>query len=308
MSPPTAFVCGVTGTQGGMVAAQLRANNIPVHALARDTSSPGAVAAQALGVDLWQGDFDNLSAIEAAMRGCTLLFLNFRPDFTDTSADLRWARNLIAAAKAAGVKHAVFSSGLSVNAPEKLNAWNPDSLLAKFMLSKQAIERETREAGFEHWTVIRPGNFFSNYINPLVFMFPGLVDKGVTATAAKKDTVLPCIDPITIGKFVTAAFLDPAKFHGHNVEIADEPKTFDEILGGLSAATGRDLKAVYLSDQEIEAQVAASPFVQGQLASRNLIDFVDMDKVKSWGVPLSSFDAFLEREKDRVAETYRVSS
>lgn len=304
MSLPTVFVCGVTGTQGGSVAEQLRAQNVEAHALVRDPSSANAKSMEALGVKLWPGDFDNIDAINSAMTGCTAMFLNFMPDFQDVKAELRWAKALMAAAHTAGVKHVVYSSGAGINAPENRAYWDPDSLAAIFSMSKRSIENEVQNAGFEYWTILRPGVFMSNYINPAVFMYPGLVEKGMWETATTKDTVLPCVDTLTVGRFGSAAFLDPVKFHAKEIEYADELIKVDELLEKLSAAAGKSLKAVYLSEDEINVQKATNPFVQGQLLMRDLVQFVNLEEVKQWGVPLSSLDAFLEREKKRVLDTY----
>jgi uncharacterized protein YbjT (DUF2867 family) len=304
MSLPTVFVCGVTGTQGGSVAEQLRAQNVEVHALARDPSSTNAKSMETLGVKLWPGDFDNIDAINSAMTGCNALFLNFMPDFQDVKAELRWAKALMAAAHTAGVKHVVYSSGSGINAPEKRAYWDPDSLAAIFSMSKRSIENEVQNAGFEYWTILRPGVFMSNYINPAVFMYPGLVEKGVWETATTKDTVLPCVDTLTVGRFGSAAFLDPVKFHAKEIEYADELIKVDDLLEKLSVAAGKSLKAVYLSEDEINVQKATNPFVQGQLLMRDLVQFVNLEEVKQWGIPLSSLDAFLEREKKRVLDTY----
>jgi hypothetical protein len=37
---------------------------------------------------------------------------------------------------------------------------------------------------------------------------------------------------------------------------------------------------------------------------RDLSQFVDMDKLKEWKIELGTFSEFLEREKNRVMETY----
>ncbi|KAH7316607.1 hypothetical protein B0I35DRAFT_479437 [Stachybotrys elegans] len=305
MATPNVFVCGITGTQGGFVARELLQRGAHIHALARDMSAPKAKEFAALGAQLWAGDFDNKDAIHAAIQGCSAIFLNFYPNFQDSTADLRWAKSLLVAARAAGVKHAIFSSGLTVNAPEKLTRWDPNTLTASFLLSKQAIEKEVINSGLEFWTIIRPGNFYTNYVMPAVSMYPGLRETGVVQTALQEDTKLPCIDPITIGKFVAAAIFDPAKFHAQELEIADETKTYGEILEKISTVVGRDLKLVYLDDEAINAQID-NPFLVGQLLARELLNFIDMDKVGTWGVPLSSLEVFVQREKDRLLETYQL--
>ncbi|KAM0256030.1 hypothetical protein ACHAQJ_005229 [Trichoderma viride] len=304
MDQPKVFVCGVTGTQGGAVARSLRSENVPVTALARDPSSPQAQAIEALGVKLFPGNFDDASALERALAGCTAAFLNFSPDFNDWTAELRWAKSIIAAARDAGVKHILYSSGFAVNAPERLQHWDPDSIMAIVLLSKQSIEKEVRGAGFDYWTILRPGNFMANYLPPKVKMYGDLPQSGVWRTALLKETTLPMIDEDTIGRFASAAIFNPTKFTGQEIELADELLHPDQILEKISATAGRQLKAEYMSDATIEEK-KSNPFILGQFAMRDMVQFVDMEKVKNWGVPLSSFNAYLQKEKENIKETYQ---
>lgn len=307
MAQPKVFVCGVTGTQGGAVARSLRSQNVSVTALVRDPSSPQAQSIKALGVEIFPGNFDDTPAIEQALAGCTAAFLNFHPDFKDLAAEPRWAKSIMAAVKAAGVKHIIYTSGFAVNTPEKLKLWDPSSAMGMIMLAKQSIEKEVRDAGFEYWTILRPGNFMANYLPPKVAMYGDLPKSGVWNTALLKETKLPMIDEATIGNFASAAFLNPTKFTGQEIEIADELLGPEQILEKLSAVAGRQLKAEYMPETVIMEQ-KSNPFIVGQFAMRDLALFVDMEKVKTWGVPLSSFEAYLQREEANIKKTYQQAA
>ncbi|KAK7425852.1 hypothetical protein QQZ08_007702 [Neonectria magnoliae] len=304
MSTTKAFVCGATGTQGGAIARHLRAKNIEVNALARDPTSGPAKALEALGVKLWHGDYDNKEVIAAAMAGCTAVFINLMPNLQDLNTEIGWAKNLLEAGKAAGAKHVVYSSSFSANQTEKIKFLDQQGFVAMVLRSKHAIELEVQAAGYEHWTILRPGNFMANYLPPLVRMYAGLIETGVWTTAMTAETVLPMVDTETIGRFGAAAILEPERFSGKDVTFADQLMGGDEIMAELSAATGRELKVVYLTDEEIEEQQGSNIFIGGQLVMRDMSQFVNLDEVKEWGIPLSTFKAFLEREKERVNETY----
>jgi len=308
MSLPTVFVCGATGTQGGAVARHLRAKGAEVHALVRDPSSPKAKAIESLGVKTWHGDFDNEDALKKAIAGCSAVFLNFMPDFTDLSANLRQAKSILSIAKDAGVKHVVYTSGFGPGVAEKSPSWDPEGIIALILASKKDIEAETRASGLKYWTILRPGNFMANYIDPFVRMYDGLVEKGTWFTALSEETVLPMVDTETIGAFSTAALLDPERFHEKEISYADEMITLGYILKKLSEVTGRELRAVTLSEDEIQEQSKTNKSITAQLVMRHMSDLVDIDEVKKWGIPLSTFDAFVEREKARVLATYVKSS
>ncbi|OHE91864.1 hypothetical protein CORC01_12872 [Colletotrichum orchidophilum] len=304
MSQHTIFVSGATGTVGGSVARNLLSSGIAVHALARDPDSPAAKALSSLGASLTPGGYDTEGALDEAMKGVTGAFLNLMPDFVDYTWELKTAKRIMATAKAAGATHFIYSSGFAVEAPEKLKNWDPKSFNAVVLLSKQAIENEVRKAGFEHWTILKPGNFAANYVLPLVAVFPDLIKHGRFITALRPETKLPTVDPNDIGKFALAAYRDPVKFHAQEVSIASELLTVDYIMEKLARFTGKDIKAVYLSDEEVEAQKGGNPFIGGQLASRDMDQFADLEKTRSWGIPLGTFDEYLERERELVKETY----
>ncbi|KPM36503.1 hypothetical protein AK830_g10066 [Neonectria ditissima] len=304
MSTTKAFVCGATGTQGGAIARHLRAKTIEVNALARDPTSDKAKSLESLGVKLWHGDYDNKEALAAATIGCTTIFINLMPNLQDLSTEVVWAKNILEAGKAAGAKHVIYSSGFSVGQTEKCKFLDQQSFVAMVLRSKHEIELLVQAAGYEHWTILRPGNFMANYLPPLVRMYGGLVEQGVWTTAMTAETVLPMVDTETIGRFGAAAILEPERFSGKDVAFADQLMGGDEIIAELSAATGRELKVVYLTDEEIEEQKGSNIFIGGQLAMRDMSQFVNMDEVKGWGIPLSTFKVFLEREKERVNETY----
>ncbi|SPJ89597.1 uncharacterized protein FTOL_12958 [Fusarium torulosum] len=305
MYTPTVFVSGATGCQGGAVTRYLRSKDVPVQALARDPTSEKAKALQSIGVKLTPGDYDNKEALKEAMESCTALFLVLMPDFTDLAAERRWATGIFDAGKAAGVKHAIFSSGFSAGDPDQLTALEPGTFLDTIMRNKHGIENQLRNAGFEYWTILRPGNFMANYLEPFVRMYPGLVENGVWTTALMPTTVLPMTDTVTIGKFGGEAFLDPERFHEKEITYADEWLEVEIILQKLSKSVRRELKAEYLSEEAINDQKATNPFISGQLLMREMAKFATREEAEAWGIPLSSFDTFLEREGKAIRETYR---
>ncbi|CAI7608577.1 unnamed protein product [Penicillium palitans] len=282
MSSPTVFVCGATGTQGGALIDHLLKTDVKIHAVTRTPNSAAAQLLKSRGVLITEGDFDD-DSVKKSMANCTSLFLNLMPALTNLNASLEQACRLLKIAKEAGIKQVIYTSGVSAKDPQRLKLWDPTSIISVMMLNKQAIENEVRKAGFESWTIFRPGVF---------------------TTAFAPDTLLPMVDPNDIGQFAAAAVLDPVKFNQQEIEIASELLGIDATIQSLSRATGREMSVVYLSDEEISAQKATNPFIAGQLMARDLKSFVDLDKVKAWNIPLGTFEQFLQREKSQVDATY----
>ncbi|KAJ5653105.1 hypothetical protein N7490_000108 [Penicillium lividum] len=302
--PSTVFVCGATGTQGGALVNQLLHKGININAITRDITSTQAQHLISLGVSLTEGNFDDEQSLKRAMVNCTSLFLNLSPDFTKPTGEIDQARKILSVAKQTGIKHVIYTSALGSNNPQKLPHWTPSGLVGMLLLSKQAIEKEVKAAGFETWTILRPGNFMSNFLNPLVRMYQGLVETGKFTTAFLPETLIPMIDPNDIAKFAAAAILEPVRFNHHEIETVSQMMTVDHLLKDLSTATGKDIQAVFLSEEEITNQLPQNPTVGPQKVMRDMSLLVDMENVRKYGIELGTFAGFLEREKEHVDMTY----
>lgn len=306
----TFFICGATGTQGGAVVRALL-NTTPkptIHALARDPTSPKAQALAELGVKLTKGDFNDVEALRSSIKGSSAIFMNFMPDFTDWDANLRQAKNIMAIGKEEGAKHVVYSSGVGVSNFHDDKSLDHEGPLGKVMGSKWDIEQATKESGLS-WTILRPCNFYANYINPFAArQVLGLAETGTWTTAMRASDKLCCVDTTTIGTFTASALLHPSAFSGQIITYGDELISVGDIIDKLAQKTGRDLKMVTMSDEEIEQQKGANPFIGGQLLMRKMEDWVDMEEsekwLKDWGVTKTTFDEFLDREIEGVKATY----
>ncbi|KAL1847297.1 hypothetical protein Plec18167_001377 [Paecilomyces lecythidis] len=305
MTSQAIFVCGATGTQGGAVTRHLLEHGgYTVHSISRSPESPAAKSLQSLGVKLFRGDFNDKDSVRDSIKNCTGLFLNFMPDLNNLQLEVEHAKDILSLAKEAGVRHVIYSSGLSVKEPQRHKYWDPNSFTATVLLSKQAIENEVRTAGFEYWTILRPGYFMSNLLPPLVRMYPGLIEHGRWTTALTPETKLALVDPDDIGRFAAAAFSDPARFNKHEIPLSSELLGVQEIITALSRTSGKHLEAVFIPQEEVEAQAPTNPFISGQLAMRDMDQFVDDGLTRSYGLPLGTFEQFLEREKERVVNAY----
>ena len=305
MSGPI-FVCGATGTQGGAVARHLRQANVTVHALARDPSSTKAKELENLGVIIFPGSFGDEAALRAALKGAQSVFLNFVPNLAEFTAELQQAKSILAASKDAGVKHVVYTSsfGLDENQvpPPGLD---PNGLVAKIYQVKRDIIGAVISAGFESYTILRPAKFMSDLWGPNVIWFGDLVKTGTFETALRKGESGPWVDPNDIGAFGAAALLNSQKFGGKKVDIFTELLTIDDVVGRVAKITGKKLGVRFLSVEEEKQRLEQGDvFIQAQVGMRDKGIEVSMENVKAWGVPLGSYDVFLQREKAQLLETY----
>ncbi len=115
------LVTGATGFAGRALVAALRGEGHAVRALVRKESSAAARARlEALGATLVAGDVRDQRSLEAAARGCSVVFHGARVDDASQPRDLLESvnlvgtENLLAACRAAGVRRVVYRSTADV--------------------------------------------------------------------------------------------------------------------------------------------------------------------------------------------------
>jgi NADH dehydrogenase len=149
----TVLVTGATGFVGPHVVHALRARDLPVRALVRDPSR--AARLQAWGVELVRGDVTDPSSLHGAVAGVDAVIhlvsiIRGRPaDFERIMA--QGTRDLVAAAKDAGVRRFLLASALGVDESTK------DAV--PYFRAKWAMETALKESGLD-FVIFRPSFIF----------------------------------------------------------------------------------------------------------------------------------------------------
>lgn len=222
---------------------------------------------------------------------------------------MRQCQNILAIARAAGVKQVVASTTLAVSQLDGNARVAPGSFMEKHMNNKKAIEKAVQDAGFEHYTFLRPAFFMANLLEPKVSpRYAELRDRRSWTTSMAPGTRLPVVDHVDIARLAVAAFRDPAGafFHRRAVGVASDQMRVQEMLDMLAGAAGLpagSIRAYFKTDEEIEAQANMSGLSSIHQALRTASDYVDLTALRAV-VPLTSFKEFLDREEEAVRETY----
>jgi uncharacterized protein YbjT (DUF2867 family) len=217
-------VIGATGQQGGSVVRALQAQGqFNVRALTRNPSKHRGLADEVA-----KADFERPETLEAAFAGAHGVFLvtNFWEQGTD---ELRQATAAVQAAKAAGVKHFVWSTLPHVE------AISGGKLHVPHFSGKAKIDRIVKEAGFAHYTfVIAP--FY--YQNVLGVMAPQKQSDGTLGWALPIDPTVRGIhmgDIHEIGNIVAGAFARPDEAgNGEYLPLVGDFMSFNEIVDTLN--------------------------------------------------------------------------
>ncbi|KAG6033259.1 hypothetical protein E4U19_006731 [Claviceps sp. Clav32 group G5] len=236
-------VFGATGIQGGSVIRAILADKalsreFTIRGITRDVNKPAAQALTAKGVQVVKADMSSPKEAHPAVQNAHTIFLvtNFWESMSPAT-EIAQGKAVTDAAKAAGVKHIIFSSLLHVS-----DASNGRLSHVTHFDSKAQIEAYIRASGVPS-TFVQPGLYMTGLFgfirqNPegkhkdLVWAMP----EGVKAQEAQ----LPLLDAERdTGLFVRAAVRHFPATEGRRILAATEYYTPARIMAELEEVTGK---------------------------------------------------------------------
>lgn len=235
------LVTGATGTQGGAVARELLGRGYSVRGLTRNPQKSRAMALSSLGAEMVAGSFDDPGSLAAAMAGTHGVFAVTDWWEHGVETEIAHGRALIDAARAAGVKHFVYTS--VAGADEHTGIPHFDS--------KYVIEQFLAESGLA-WSVVRPVSFMDNWRGRRdEFLAGRFIDPG---KPAQRHQWIAASD---IGFFVAEAFDNPGPWAKRAVDIAGDEMTLAEFANLLSTVLDRPVRLEQIPWADYEAASGA---------------------------------------------------
>lgn len=229
----TIAITGATGQLGRLVIAQLK-HKLPaaqIVALARDTAK-----AADLGVTVREADYGRPDTLEKALAGVDKLLLISSSEVGQRAVQ---HRNVIAAAKRAGVKQIIYTSLLHAER-------SPLSLADEH----RQTEAELKASGVPH-TILRNGWYTENYTGSIGGAlqggaFIGSAGDGRISSAPRADFAAAAV-----------AVLTSEGHAGKVYELAgDDAYTLTELAAEVSKQTGRQIPYKNLSQADYAAALA----------------------------------------------------
>jgi uncharacterized protein YbjT (DUF2867 family) len=243
-------VFGATGAQGGGLVRSIledRDGPFAVRAVTRDTKSDAARVLAAAGAEVVAADLDDAAAVARALEGAygayfvTFFWAHFSPE-----RELAEARIMAVAARAAGLRHAVWSTLEDTRRWMKLDDPRMPTLMGRYKVphfdAKGEADQFFREAGV-------PTTFLLTS-----FYWDNLIHFGMGPKAGADGTLefvlpmgsarLPGIAASDIGRCAYGVFMRRDDFVGKSVGIAGEHLTGAEMATALSRALGREVRHV----------------------------------------------------------------
>lgn len=287
------LVVGATGYLGSEICRQLVQQGKPVRALIRPTSDPAKVEAlRALGVETIEGDLKNPDSLAAACHNvaavvstATTTTSRQEGDSIET-VDQEGQRNLIEAARGAGVEKFVFISFRD----------NPN---LKFPLSatKRDVEKRLMESGLTY-TILQAGYFMEMWLGPaLGFDYPN----AKATIYGSGENGISWVSLVDVAQFAVAALDNPAARNAVIEVGGPEALSPIEVVQTFEEVSGRSFEVQHvpeeaLRDQREQATDSLSQSFAGLMLQYAQGDAIDMSQtLQRFPITLTSVRDYAKR-------------
>ena len=256
-------VIGATGAQGGgVVKALLKQDAWRIRAVTRNATSGRAGQLADLGCEIVEADLNNPATLNDALQGSYGLFAvtNFW-DRATRMGEVEQGKNLIHAAKAAGIKHFIWST-----LPDYQTLSNGKYVVPHFT-NKAQIDTKVKAAGFIHYTFVEAPFYFQNFLRVHAPIVVANGRKLWRYPTDKDNCRFPCGDIGELGKIVAAALNQPEKVgDGQHLALASDYVCWQDLVDILNAQGHR------LEYERVSAEVYDSFFPSAK-EFRNMMSF-----------------------------------
>jgi uncharacterized protein YbjT (DUF2867 family) len=240
-------VVGATGAQGGGLVRAIMADpdgGFTARALTRDPSSEAAQALAALGAEVVAVDIDDEASVRSAFEGAygafcvTFFWAHFSPAIEQAQAE-----NMVSAAKAAGLRHVIWSTLEDTRELVPLEDDRMPTLQEKWKVphfdAKGSINHLFTDAGVPT-TFLNTAFYWENFI--YFGMGPQRGEDGkLSVTFPLGSAKMPSIGVEDIGKAAYGVFKGGERFIGTTVSISSDHLGGADFAAGFAKALGEDV-------------------------------------------------------------------
>jgi uncharacterized protein YbjT (DUF2867 family) len=224
MSKKIIAVIGATGAQGSSVVnALVKEGTFNVRAVTRNPEKYSGKAREVV-----SGDLNNTQSLKDAFKNAYGVFVV--TNYWESADEIAQGKNAVDAAKAAGVKHFVWST-----LPDVASISSGEFHVPHFT-NKAKVDELVRTAGFKYYTFVQPPFYFQNFVHQ---MAPQPKQDGTTGWTLPIDPTKKAFhmgDINDLGKVVTGVLLHPEKVgSGAYLSFATELNSFNDIIKAYKA-------------------------------------------------------------------------
>jgi uncharacterized protein YbjT (DUF2867 family) len=304
-------VVGSTGTQGGGLANAILndpSGGFAVRAITRDPNKDKAKALAAKGAEVVKADLDNVESLKKAFTGAHGVYAvtNFWEHFSGEKEKAQ-AKNIADAAKAAGVKHIIWST---LEDTRKL--MKPDDKRMPILQQKYRVPHFDAKAEADSYFSGLPVTYLvTSFYWDNLYLFglaPKKDEKGVYSwTFPMGNARLAGIAAEDIGKTAYAIFKGGQQYVGKTVGIAGEHLTLNQIGEKLSKALGIGPVQYNAVDADTYrgfgfpgADEYGNMFQVYRDFEKEVVGARSIDQTRQINPQLQNFDQWLAKNKSKV--------
>jgi uncharacterized protein YbjT (DUF2867 family) len=304
-------VVGATGAQGGGLARAILADansGFACRAITRDPNKDNAQALAKEGAEVVQADLDDVESLKKALAGAygAYCVTNFWEHFSGEKEKAQ-ARNLAAAAKAAGLKHVIWST-----LEDTRNLMSPDDTRMPMLQEKYRVPHFDAKAEADAFFEGLPVTYLvTSFYWDNLYAFglgPKKGSDGVYAWAFPMgDKRLAGIAVEDIGKVAYGIFKAGSQYIGKTVGIASEFLTLDEISSKLSNGLGIAVKYNAVDADAYRgfgfpgADEMGNMFQVYRDFEKEVVGARNSDVTRTLNPSLLTFDQWLAKYKSRIS-------
>lgn len=298
------LVVGATGIVGGMITRRLLKEgkevrilvrtNSPCEQLAREGRATSAEELIEAGAQPMFGDLRDRASLDAAVEGVETVISTANSagrggEDNPQSVDLEGNRNLIEAARDAGVEHFVFVSAFGAD---------PDHPVP-FMQAKGQSEASLRKSGMDY-TILAPTPYMEIWAAVVVGM-PALQGQPVTLVGEgrRRHSFVSNRD---VAAFAVAAADHPAARNRYLAIGGPEPLTWHDVVATYERVLGRSIPVEFVAMGEPVPLPDPMPWI---LAGMETYDSaIDMEETAhTFDVPLTRLETFVREQVAYASHT-----
>lgn len=307
-------VTGATGAQGGgLVRAILNdpQGGFAVRAITRNPSSEKAQALAEAGAEVVAADLDDPASLEKAFAGAYGAFCvtNFWEHFSPEKEQAQ-AGHLAKAAKAAGVRHLIWSTLEDTRKKVPLSSDRMPTLMEKYKVphfdAKGASDAFFTQAGVPT-TFLLTSFYWDNFLHFGMGPKPG-PDGKLAIAFPMDDKKLPGIAAEDIGRCAFGVFKAGSTYIGKTVGIAGEHLTGAEMAAAFTKALGKEVvyntvpPEVYRGFGFPGAEDLGNMFQYKRDFEADFCGARGVEESRALNPRLQSFAQWLDANKDRIPQ------